>query len=528
MGWGRLLLFVWLFMPLSFHQQSTPLAGSACSGHFVTHTLEHTTVTPGGEEVRMFEANGSGLAINDLDNDGRLDIVLGNHAGQNTILWNEGDLQFTAEAMPVGDTRAVTIVDLDGDGWQDIIITRRASAPNYWRNQGERKFQSEILPGISQPLYAINWGDLDNDGDLDLVGGTYDAELLAELGHEFLTSNRGGVYYYENRQGTFSPTQLTNEAQALALLLTDLNNDNRADILVGNDFALRDFVWYRTDTGWRWISPFETTSHSTMSFDSGDINNDEQQELFSTDMKPYTLNTQTDTIWQSINESIVGAGPQRGDPQTVANVLLHQNTDVAQNWGIDATGWSWSGKFGDLDQDGHLDLYVVNGMIEKTLFAALPGHELVEENQAFRNTGEGQYIPAPEWQLGSTASGRAMSMADLDNDGDLDIVVNNLRSPAQLFENQLCGGKSIIVDLLWHNNKNTRALGAYLTLHMTNGTYTRQIKASSGYLSGDPAQVHFGVPASAAITQLEIRWPDGETRQIEAIEPGTHITIQRN
>ena len=101
----------------------------SCTRRFVEHQLDHTTTVPGGREVRMFEANGSGVAVNDLDNDGDLDIVLANHADPNTILWNKGALTFRTEHIGEGDSRAANIVDVDGDGWLDIIFTRRASAP---------------------------------------------------------------------------------------------------------------------------------------------------------------------------------------------------------------------------------------------------------------------------------------------------------------------------------------------------------------------------------------------------------------
>jgi hypothetical protein len=196
--------------------------------------------------------------------------------------------------------------------------------------------------------------------------------------------------------------------------------------------------------------------------------------------------------------------------------------------GVDATGWGWSGKFGDLDNDGFLDLYVVNGMIAAELFGHLPGAELVEQNQALRNDGTGHFRPATVWSLGSTASGRGMSMADLDGDGDLDIVVNNLASPAQLFENRLCGGTGLEVDLRWPASRNTRALGARLALHTSAGTYYRDVRAGSGYLSGDPAQVHFGVPPGAALRWLDVRWPDGRVSSADVLTSQTLLTITRN
>ena len=194
---------------------------------------------------------------------------------------------------------------------------------------------------------------------------------------------------------------------------------------------------------------------------------------------------------------------------------------------VEATGWSWAGKFGDLDQDGFLDLYVVNGMIAFNLFGHLPNGELVEENLAFHNVGDGTFAPAPTWDLGSKASGRGMMMADLDNDGDLDIVVNNMRTQAQLFENRLCGGSSLQVDLQWENEPNSHAIGAQLTLHTSQGSYQRDVRAASGYLSGDPARVHFGFPSDADLLDLKIVWPDGTVSQIEQPTANTRLTVTR-
>ena len=513
--------------PIAVNQIALSEDGVMCSGRFVAHDLDHTTTVPGGDTVRQFEANGSGVAINDLDNDGDLDIVLANHAAANTILWNEENLRFRTQHLihseDRGDSRAATIVDVDGDGWQDIVFTRTRSAPTYWHNQGNGRFVREILPGVSKPLYTINWGDLDGDGDLDFVGGTYDAGLLAEFGQEFLSGNDAGVYYYENIDGSFHAQRLALNAQALALALVDLNDDARLDILVGNDFGVPDYAWLREANGWQALV-LPVMSHSTMSYDAGDIDNDGRIDVFSTDMKPYP--DEPMAPWQPVMAGMMDDPHIANDPQIMANVLRVQGqdklgTDKAVARGIDATGWSWSGKFGDLDQDGFLDLYVVNGMIEATAFAHLPNHELVEENQALRNDGRGYFALAPEWQLNATRSGRGMSMADLDGDGDLDIVVNNLRGAAQLFENQLCKGTSLQVDLRWPGSGNTRAVGAVLILYTDMGTLQRQVKAASGYLSGDATRVHFGIPTTAKLKRLDIHWPDHVISQITHVHPSS-------
>jgi hypothetical protein len=271
-------------------------------------------------------------------------------------------------------------------------------------------------------------------------------------------------------------------------------------------------------------------SRSTMSLDFGDVDNDGDTEVFSTDMQPYDDTRRTRAAWGPIIRDWLNDPHPVGDPQVNANVLqsITDFADRAEGAGINATGWSWSGKFGDFDQDGFLDLYVVNGFMEATTFAHLPNHELVEENQALRNNGDGRFVPVPEWGLDSTRSGRGMSMADLDTDGDLDVVVNNLRSAAELFENQLCQGNSLQVDLFWPESGNTRAIGTTLILHTNYGDYRRDVKTASGYVSGDAARIHFGFPGGAQLQQLEIRWSDGAVSTIDAPMENALLRITRS
>lgn len=524
-----LLLFTVVSAQESLTIESISLAEpTACSGAFVTHELDHITTVPGGDTVQMFEANGSGLAVNDLNNDGLLDIVLGNHAGQNTILWNEGGLSFRTTHMPMGDTRAITLIDYNLDGWLDIFLTRTASAPNLWLNQGDETFQQTVINSLSEPLYAIDWGDIDSDGDLDLVGGTYDAGLLSDFGQEFLLNRRGGVYIYQNVDGLKSGVPLIDTAQALTVMLLDINHDRRLDILVGNDFAVPDYVWHNLPSGWQ-RADFKTSTYSTMSFDAGDVNNDGSREIFATDMMPYA--GEPLSIWQPIIDSILNKKLAPDDPQIMQNVLQVAGAsgyyNDAPSRGLAATGWSWSGKFGDLNQDGFLDLYVVNGMIEYTTFAHLPNHELVEENQAFANNGVNGFELMPQWALNSRLSGRGMSMADFDMDGDLDIVVNNLRGRAILFANQLCEGRSLQVELHWSGNSNPQAIGATLALETSMGTLYRDVRAGSGYLSGDASRVHFGFPVATELYSLTITWPDGLESHIEGLTPQSLLTITR-
>jgi len=518
-------------------EQTLAAPSTPCADRFVQHELDHVT-TVEGEVVRLFESNGAGLAINDLDNDGDLDLVLANLAGPNTIFWNEGAFHFRKEPLSHGDSRAVAIVDVDGDGWQDLVFTRRTTPPTYWRNELGTKtsaagaaFTEGFLPGVAKPAYAMAWGDLDQDGDLDLVTGSYDLALQMTLGDKFRFGEGAGLHYYEQQTGAFVRHFLARHAQTLALLLYDVNGDGRQDILAGNDFDLPDQVWLNGVDGWQEATPFAATTQNTMSFDLGDINNDGMPELYATDMMPYAHDAATMAAWQPVMDRMPHT-MKEGDPQVMENVLQVRQPDgryqnVSQMAGVDATGWSWSSKFGDLDNDGFLDLYIVNGMAALDLFDHLPNHELVEENQAFRNNAGLLFTAAPEWRLNSTDGGRGMSMADLDGDGDLDIVVNNLLRPATIFENKLCGGAALEVDLFWPQSRNTRAIGAQLTLQTNIGLFSRDVRAGSGYLSGDPARVHFGVPADATVQALEIRWPDGSVDVMAAPTVGTLVQITR-
>ena len=525
-----------LTAPVSAHAVPVVSAADLCQDRFITHELPHNTTTADGV-IRQYEANGAGAAINDLDNDGDLDLVLGNYDNPNSIFWNEGGLRFRQEQMPVGRTRAVSAVDVDGDGWTDLVLTRVGGAINFWRNRGAEvaadgsgRFVQEFLTGLAKPAYAMDWADLDGDGDLDAATASYDIGLTTELGTEYILNEEGGVYIHWNEDGVFRAQRLSTEAQALAIVIWDENGDGRPDLLVGNDFALPDEFWRNDADGWSLATIFPETTHSTMSFDLADVDNSGKTALFASDMKPPDMSEETMRAWAPLMEKEHPPLPA-GDPQRMENMLLVADRAGAfQSLGrerqLDATGWSWSGLFGDLDQDGQLDLHIVNGFAEAKTFAHLDEHELVERNQVLRNTGTG-FARMPEWGLGSERGGRGSAQGDLDGDGDLDIVVNNLRGNAQLFENRLCGGASLQVDLRQIGSANPAAVGATAILETSAGRLRRDVRVTRGYLSSDPGQLHFGFPAGTVLHWLLIRWPDGTWTTVAAPAAGHRLTVSR-
>ena len=526
--------------------------GGTCTGRFVRHLLPH--VTAAGTQPRTFDSNGAGVALADLDNDSLIDIALAGLGEPMTILWNRGGGSFEPARIDLRDTRAINAVDVDGDGALDLVVTRTDQRPAWLRGAGtERAFnvvEDEEFVGPA-PVYAMAWDDLDADGDLDLVAATYDAELAAiemlEVHTRFAAGEDGwqerqrGVFVYDNLgasvdRGPFQVgsarmqrQRIAGVAEALAVAVIDLDGDGRRDIVIGNDYEIPDYVYLNTDFGYRMARPFAEMTHNTMGFAGGDIDNDGRLELFAADMSPYRPGADADAAWTTLLPP-EDAEPSAGN-QIVANVLYSVGADGnivnrAREAGVAATGWTWSAQFGDLDNDGFLDLYAVNGMVGK-VFEHLPGAELVEENQALRNDGSGRFLPAPEWQLGATEGGRGMALADLDLDGDLDVVINNYRAAAAWYENRLCGGGALEVDLRQPGTRNPFAIGATLRLVTAAGTYRRDLRVSSGYLSSEPARAHFGFPAGMVPHALEITWPDGAASTVPGVRPGTLATVER-
>lgn len=502
---------------------------TGCSGAFVPHTLANTSLSAPSQGVRMFNSNGSGVALGDLNGDYLLDIALANLSEPNAILWNQGHLRFARMELAQRDTRAAAMVDVDGDSMLDVVFTQRLEPPVVYLNQAgtvagnPRSFSMAPLPGVNKTAYSMAWFDVDGDGDLDLATGSYDLELQMLLGEAFKGQTRSGAYWHENRDFRFHSHLLTRRSQALALAIHDLQGDARPVLIIGNDFLLEDSIWKWTDGQWHRYTPFTVTTQNTMSFSLGDVNNDGRLDLFAADMKPWAADPDTLAAWQPVANKVL---EDPADRQIVENVLQWQGggeapalQNRAQATGVEATGWTWSTQFADFDQDGFLDLYAVNGMNARDLFSHLPDNELIETNWAFRNEQGERFVPAPEWRMDLRQGGRGMSIGDVDFDGDLDAVINNLLEATVLLENQLCQGASIQVHLRDLQTSNTHGIGARLILHTDAGSQMRVVKAASGYLSGLPPTVHFGFPRDAVLSHLEIIWPDGTHDTLHDIQP---------
>jgi enediyne biosynthesis protein E4 len=500
-----------------------------CARSFQPHALPHTTHAR-GKRVLPYDTNGSGLAIGDLDKDGNTDIVLGDLRSTTSVLWNNGNFAFdrkplddTEGGISETETRAVSIVDVDNDGKLDIATTHTRGGVSIWHNNGNRTFTSTSIEEVIAPAYAMIWDDIDADGDLDFVTSSYDALLEKEQGTSFLTSAGGGVQVYINKgNGGFKATRLERQTQTLAMTMFDVDGDAKRDLVVGNDFGVPDMIWSvkgSDPSAWKPVAPFKRITKNTMGFAIGDFDNNGLFDLFASDMKPNLADVKVASQWMPLMERSFQK-LQRSSTQRAENVLQQQKTSAkfgneAYKKQIDATGWSWSTQFGDLDNDGVEDLYVVNGMIDHEVLPYLPNDEIREQNFAYRATRKGEFLRNSSWGLNATDSGRAMALADLNNDGRLDVVVNNLRSKSMVYENRLCGGASTTFRLKWDGVQNSAAFGATIRVHTKSGSMLRLVSPTGGYLTGLDGTVHFGI-GTAEPTGVEIVWPDGKASQLDA------------
>lgn len=509
---------------------AAPHTSGECGAGFVSVDLPHTTKGP-GDTASTFDGTGAGVAVGDLDADGDLDLVLPNLSGATSLLENVGGGQWAPHDLFVGRFRGANIVDLEGDGDLDIVLSTGLGPPVAFRNLGSGPFSTRFIRGqlddVKAATYAMAWGDLGGDGDLDLITGSYNAELSIIRNSPVIGSDTG-VILHETTDTGVVVTRLSPVAQALALIVTDIDGDQRDDILVGNDLATADMVFAERGDRWERLVPFAMTSYSTMSYDAADLNGDGRTELLSTDMAP--MSETVDDRYRNVLEDLEAA-PRPDNIQTPENALLR--VDANGEWvndgrdlGVDATGWSWSGLFGDLDNDGSQDVFIVNGMRSDQLFDFLPDARLVEPNQAFRNV-DGTLISAPEWNLGDTAGGRGAMLFDQDRDGDLDIVINNLDQPSRLFENRTCGGLGLTAELRWPGTGNTRAIGAQVSVQVDEAQQTRNVATSRGYLSSAPPEVHFGLRDTPTV-DVQVRWPDGAVSTLGEVQTGQHLIITRD
>lgn len=510
------------------------------------------------------------------------------------------------------------LADLDGDRDLDLIVTTMGGPNVVFHNDGTGRFERVADAGLrtGEGSSTVALSDVDGDGDLDLYVGNYKKETVKdlyaadEIRFERVVVQRDGEYrvrdefqdHYEVRRqanrimrfeyaepdrfylndgdGTFTeqawgdvfrtadgaPMTEVPLDWTLVARFEDLNGDGQADLYLCNDFESPDRLFLAQGDGTFRASDETTiraTSHSTMSIATSDVDRDGDKDFFLADMLGQTYEARkTQTASRSPVPVSVGAARQR--TQEMQNTLQLNRGDgtfveIAEIAGIEATGWTWSSRFLDVDLDGYDDLIITNGHAYDAMHAdtqmrlsntrrrqagrwrtkLLEYPDLDLKSAAFRNRGDGTFEAMPDgWGLGTEADvGHGMATADIDRDGDLDVVVNRLSASAGVYRN--LGDAPRVAVRLVGAAPNTQAIGAHVrvTPRQPNGdagavppAQTQSVTAGGEYLSHSTAEMTFAMGAAERAT-VAVTWPDGDTSRVavqtgriyEIAEPGAEV-----
>ncbi|MFY0688131.1 MAG: VCBS repeat-containing protein [Cyclobacteriaceae bacterium] len=524
---------------------------------------------------------GGGVGILDINNDGLPDILMGGNQVSCSLYLNQGNFQFEDITKKAGLTTdrwvtGISIVDINSDGFDDIYL----SVSGFWRrwntknllyiNNGDNTF-SELANayGLDEQEQTTHTSflDYDQDGDLDAFMAINPTDfLLFYMGRAQKPKQNGEARstdkLYENLgNGTFIDASkkagIRYEGYSLGVNTSDFNSDGLIDIFVTNDFVTNDILYINQGDGTfvnELKSQMHVTSHASMGNDVADFNNDGHLDLITLDMLPED-NLREKMLVPSSNynhyQHVIRLGYQ---PQFTRNVLQLNNGDgtfseIGQLAGVSRTDWSWSSIFADLNNDGHKDLHVTNGFRrdlgnldyirynEHSPFSnpesAMKGQidEMINTpgvplpNYVFQNKGDLTFSnKTKEWGLALPTFSSGAATVDLDLDGDLDLVVNNIDMPASVYENNTSKEHFLKIELRG-SVANTRGIGSRIYAYTPEGQQMIEVNPYRGYLSSVENVSHFGLGKNTKIDSLVVIWPDRRKSAIKDVPSDTTLII---
>lgn len=544
------------------------------------YTEEYNTYT-----YRNFY-NGGGVALGDVNNDGLLDVYFTGNLVDNKLFINKGNWKFedvtsaAGVACPNVWSTGATIVDINADGLLDIYVCKGGKPGGDNRhnelfiNKGNLQFEEQSkeygLDIVGLSVHSAFF-DFDKDGDLDCyllnnsirsVGGFDLKKGLRDIpdpeGNMFLINENGRFVNGSRKVGIYS----SNIGYGLGITLSDFNNDNWTDVFVSNDFFEKDYLYINQQNGtFKEVGAesFTSMSMGSMGADAADLDNDLNVDLFVTEMLPHSVQRKKTKAsyesWDKYQESVANGYHHQYSRNVLQRSLGNGKfLEIGRLAGVADTDWSWAALMQDFDNDGLKDIFVSNGLgkdlldrdylnyyadqssvragvakgesVVKNLIDSMPSQPL--PNRMFKNRGEFRFEDVGDaWGLSTPSYSNGSAYGDLDNDGDLDLVVNNVNMPSFIYRNNTNTKSNKYLQIkLEGSASNPFAIGA--KVYIKYGTEKMQMAeqySARGFESSVVDKVHFGVDSVSVIDSVWIVWPDNKSSLITKEKSNQVLTV---